>query len=47
MNARILLRLSAINRVDFDKTRRFYCSKNILKLHERGMYEDIFPDTST
>ncbi|CAL1674630.1 unnamed protein product [Lasius platythorax] len=48
MNARILLRLcSAVNRVDFDKTRRFYCSRNILKLHERGMYEDIFPTTST
>ncbi|XP_012534545.1 tyrosine--tRNA ligase, mitochondrial [Monomorium pharaonis] len=47
MNVRSLLRLcSTIKNVNFDK-RRFYCSRNILKLHERGMYEDIFPDTST
>ncbi|KYN30486.1 putative tyrosyl-tRNA synthetase, mitochondrial [Trachymyrmex septentrionalis] len=47
MNVRSLLRLNSIvGNVNFDK-RRFYCSRNVLKLHERGMYEDIFPDTST
>ncbi|XP_011637874.1 LOW QUALITY PROTEIN: tyrosine--tRNA ligase, mitochondrial [Pogonomyrmex barbatus] len=45
MNARSLLRL-CFTRNNFDK-HRFYCSRNILKLHERGMYEDLFPDTST
>ncbi|XP_024887256.1 tyrosine--tRNA ligase, mitochondrial isoform X1 [Temnothorax curvispinosus] len=47
MNARSLLRLcSTIRNVNVYK-RRFYCSRNVLELHERGMYEDIFPDTST
>lgn len=47
MNVRFLLGLcSTIKHVNFDK-HRFYCSRNILKLHERGMYEDIFPDNST
>lgn len=47
MNVRSLLGLySTIKHVNFDK-HRFYCSRNILKLHERGMYEDIFPDNST
>ncbi|XP_011865724.1 PREDICTED: tyrosine--tRNA ligase, mitochondrial [Vollenhovia emeryi] len=47
MNVRSLSRLCcAVRNANFDK-RRFYCSRNVLKLHERGMYEDIFPDTST
>jgi hypothetical protein len=25
---------------------RQYSNRNILKLHERGMFEDIFPETS-
>lgn len=47
INVRSLLRLySTLKRTQFDD-HRFYCNKNILKLRERGMYEDIFPDTST
>ncbi|XP_014475312.1 PREDICTED: tyrosine--tRNA ligase, mitochondrial [Dinoponera quadriceps] len=47
MNVRCLLRLcTIIKRANLNK-HRFYCSRNILKLHERGMYEDIFPNINT
>ncbi|XP_011151333.2 tyrosine--tRNA ligase, mitochondrial [Harpegnathos saltator] len=47
MSVWYLLRLcSTIKSANFNK-QRFYCSKNILKLHERGMYENIFPNIST
>lgn len=46
MNVRSLLRLSStIKHVNFKH--RLYCSRNILKLHERDMYEDVFPNDST
>lgn len=47
MNARSLLRLCSTVRNVNSNRYRFYCSRNVLKLHERGMYEDIFPDDST
>ncbi|RLU19391.1 hypothetical protein DMN91_007948 [Ooceraea biroi] len=45
MNVRSLLRLCST--IHINLSHRYYCDKNILKLYERGMYENIFPDTST
>ncbi|XP_020296694.1 tyrosine--tRNA ligase, mitochondrial [Pseudomyrmex gracilis] len=46
MNIRSLMRLCSSFKHDNFNKHRFYCSRNILKLYERGMYESVFPDIS-
>lgn len=47
-----LLQCSGKIKIQTNKCSRFYCNqpknklRNVLKLSERGMYNDIFPDTS-
>lgn len=46
MHVRRLLSVRTIFRQVYHKYNS-YNNRNVLKLHERGMYEDIFPDNST
>ncbi|XP_015595585.1 tyrosine--tRNA ligase, mitochondrial [Cephus cinctus] len=46
MNAKYLVRLCSTGKATFYRPCRFYSNRNILKLYERGMFQDMFPDTS-
>ncbi|KAF7987269.1 hypothetical protein HCN44_003031 [Aphidius gifuensis] len=38
-----ILRLFTVNKLNLKNAERFYSQKNILHLHDRGMFQDIFP----
>ncbi|XP_043279149.1 tyrosine--tRNA ligase, mitochondrial [Venturia canescens] len=46
MNPNYILRLCATGKHFVKFQQRFYSNRNVLKLHERGMFQDMFPDTS-
>lgn len=49
MNSKQLLRLCYTGKTFFYNSSRYYTNgidRNILKLHERGMFEDLFPEQS-
>ncbi|XP_033214265.1 tyrosine--tRNA ligase, mitochondrial [Belonocnema kinseyi] len=46
MNVGRFFRLCCTVKPHLYKSHKFYTNRNILKLHERGIFEDLFPDSS-